>query len=300
MKTRPPTLLVAVCLAVLTLAAVCSAQSRNRMSIDIEKESGVARVVALAEQFKGTSDTNVLVQLASLVEDRKHGAKAVGALAGLRPKLTPDQISSIVVPALIKGLQGSNAAVRREAALSFCQEFTGAATPAVPALIGVLEDRAEAVNASPVAAEALGKIGPAAAEAIPSLLRVLENTKLESEWLEDGSVRARAAQAIGRIGIKDPQVRKQVEKALADDSPYVRAMSAQALLDNNCEGSAATRILAGLMKAEDVGVRRFALQVIEGLKSMPESLQEPLKGALNDPDSEVASAARAALSRKTP
>ena len=300
MRTRPVMLKVAGCLATVALAALCYAQLRsNRMMIDIQKESGLSTVLGLADDFKRTSDTNALIRLAALIVEPKFGANAVGSLSGLRSYLTPEQITSIVVPAFIKGLESSNAAVRRQVSLSFSDKFVEFAKPAIPALVAVLENPNEVVNAAPIAAEALGRIGPPAASAIPNLLKTLERPEVESGGFEDASVRALAAEAIGRIGIKNAEVCEQLGKVLSDANLYVRATSAQALLRNDCEGSAAVRALAELMKADDLGVRRFALQAIEDLPSTPESLREPLKNALNDPDSEVASAARAILNRRS-
>jgi HEAT repeat protein len=290
---------IAGCLATVAVVALCYAQVRtNQMTIDIEKESGLSIALNLANNYRRTADTNVLIRLAALILEPKFGANAVATLSGLRPYLMPEQITSIVVPAFIEGLQSSDPAVRRQVCLSFSDQFLDFAQPAIPALIQALEDPIEVVNAAPIAAEVLGKIGSPATNAILNLLTVLQRPEVESGGFEDASVRVRAAEAIGRIGIENDEICKHVEKALADNNSYVRAVCAQALLRNNCEGSAAARTLAELIKAEDVGVRRFAVQVIEDLKPAPASLVAALQNALNDPNSEVASAARAILNRK--
>ena len=60
----------------------------------------------------------------------------------------------------------------------------------MPALITALGDADEGVRRS--AAEALGRIGPAAAEAVPALITALGDA--------DAEVRRSAAEALGRIG----------------------------------------------------------------------------------------------------
>jgi len=291
--------IIAGSLLVLGVAVISYPQLRSKgVRIDFEKDSGLSVVLGLADDFRRTSNTKALDSLAALTTDPKSGANAIACLAGLERIMTPEQVTSIVIPALVKGLQGSNAAIRRQAAMSFSERVVEFAVPAIPALVVVLEEPTEVVNAAPFAAVTLGRFGPLASNAIPNLLKILERPEVESGGFEDASVRVRAAEAIGRIGVKDAKVCEQFGKFLGDHNVYVRAASAQALLRNDCEHDPAARTLAGLMEVDDTGVRRFAVQVIQALPSTPELLREALKNAMNDPDSEVASAARAILNRR--
>ena len=93
--------------------------------------------------------------------------------------------------------------VRRASATALGQ-IGPAAAEAVPALIKVLGDAERVVRGR--AAEALGKIGPAAAEAVPALIKVLG----------DAECRPDAAEALGKIGPAAAEAVPALIKALGD------------------------------------------------------------------------------------
>jgi hypothetical protein len=85
---------------------------------DLEQDSGLAAVKALADKFAAISDTNSLARLAELVDDQELGAKAAATLRTLSSRLTSYQVATIVLPALANGLTNDNKFLRREAVRS--------------------------------------------------------------------------------------------------------------------------------------------------------------------------------------
>ena len=74
------------------------------------------------------------------------------------------------VPALVEALKDGSSGVRTRAALALWQ-LTGDAGLAVPVLIESLQDRLARLDA----AVALGRMGPAARDAVPALVAVLDD-----------------------------------------------------------------------------------------------------------------------------
>jgi hypothetical protein len=280
----------AAVLVVLLAATLCRSQYHptNMATVDVLKLSGVAEVERLADEFRRTSDTNALARLCAIVADPKRNARGAGTLASLAPHLTPTQIQTFVVPALIKGLQNPRTGARRECAMTLSQQFAEFAQPAIPTLAKLLPGEGDdPMNASIYAAETLGKIGPAAALAIPNLLKTLEQPESQPEGYKDLSVRVRAVEAIGRIGLPNQYARERVEKALSDSNPYIRAKSAQVLLRSGGDTQRAVETIVQLMQADDVEVRRFTLRTLEETGSIPDSLRTALLDPKEDPDPDV-------------
>jgi HEAT repeat protein len=89
----------------------------------------------------------------------------------------------------------------------------------VSALLEQLRDPDRQVRTA--AAEALGEIGPAAAEVVPRLLTLLGDTEAD--------VRSLAAQALGRIGPAAPEVKQELTNLLGDPREEVRSAAREAL-----------------------------------------------------------------------
>ena len=127
------------------------------------------------------------------------------------------------------------------------------AKPAVPALIGLLQEKGG--NTQGYAARALGAIGPAAEAAIPALAGLLED--------KNQFARVIAADALGHIG---PSAVPTLVQALQNKDWLVRAKAAQGLA---ALGSAATPAVAALkekLQDEDAEVRRCAAVALSRVK----------------------------------
>ncbi len=145
-----------------------------------------------------------------------HAAQALG-------RIGPD--AKAAVPALIRALQHGHAALPLKAATALGQIGTSAET-AIPALSVAL--RETEVHSAPFihwslclsrnAAEALGRIGPAAA---PVLIEALRD--------DDDGVRAGAASALGKYRLRASLAVPALTECLDDKTDYVRGAAAFAL-----------------------------------------------------------------------
>ena len=282
--------MAAALVGVMLAAVVCRSQLHpsNMPPVDVLKPSGLAEAEGLANEFRRSADTNALAQLCAMAADPGRKATCAGLLGSLSPYLTSTQVETFVIPALVRGLTNPSAGVRRDCAMVLSEYFARFAKPAIPAFMRLLPGGPEdTLNASIYAAEALGKIGPEAAEAVPNLVKVLDQPESQPSGYEDLSVRVRAVEAIGLIGFKTQSVWERVQKALSDVNPYVRAKSAQALLrsDKSCPQAVVT--VAELMQSRDAAVRRFTLRALEALHSIPDPLRIALSSLKPDSDPEV-------------
>jgi len=100
------------------------------------------------------------------------------------------------VPMLAKLVKNSRESDIRSSAITILGKIGPAAAAAVPALVEALgiDSKNGVGDGSDGAAEALGKIGPAAASAVPALIQAI------NDITGGGAFRAAAAQALGKIG----------------------------------------------------------------------------------------------------
>ncbi len=110
---------------------------------------------------------------------------------------------------------------------------------AVPALVGVLKEPGGDNRVRGHAVHALGMIGPAAKDAIPELIRALED--------EEPSLSNQAAFALGRIG---PAAGFALVKALEKGNPRVGVLAARALAKIPPVKGAVPPLLAALQKEQ--------------------------------------------------
>lgn len=149
------------------------------------------------------------------------------------------------IPELINHLKSKDESLRVEAS----NKLAAIGKPAVPALLGVLTEK----EAAPVAIFILGRIGAGAKEAIPTLSKTLKQH-------EDKNVRARAAEALGKIG---PETFLLIVPGLKDKEAVVRLRSVQAL---GRIGPPAEPVLSSVvdrLQDEDEGVRTEAQKAVE-------------------------------------
>jgi HEAT repeat protein len=125
-----------------------------------------------------------------------------------------------------------NAGIRSLAAMGLCH-IGSEAPEAIPYLIKALQDRH--LNTRYWAAQALGKHGSAAGSAVPALVEVLQNTfrgvdpNLEGPERYYADARAVAAESLGKIGKGATPAIPALQEALTDKSPEVRDAAAKAL-----------------------------------------------------------------------
>ena len=127
------------------------------------------------------------------------------------------------------------------------------AKPAVPALIGLLQEKSG--NTQGYAAQALGAIGPAAAEAIPALSGLLEDNNQFS--------RVSAAEALGHLG---PSAVSMLIQALQNKDWLVRVKAAQGLAALGSAAAPAVVALKERLKDDDAEVRRCVAVALSRIK----------------------------------
>ena len=130
----------------------------------------------------------------------------------------PDPADGDRLPTLIQDLKDEDLNVRLKA-LRGLGKLGPAAKEAVPAMVAAMKaDNQVAFDA----VEALGNIGPGAKEAVPALIDSLQDT---TKYL-----RERAAEALGKIGPGARTAVGPLEKALKDEGTNVRLWASFALI----------------------------------------------------------------------
>ena len=178
---------------------------------------------------------------------------------------------------------------RRSVAADALGKFGPAASNAVPALIGCLR----VPGCQPLrfsAAVTLGGIGAAAKAAVPALTETLKD--------QDFNVRMEAAMALAKIGADYSQATPQLEALLHDTAPGVRLRAALALWRLQPGAPAASNRIARILLADpDPWLRAWAAVLIGDLGPSSAVFSPALRAALRDPDSRVQRNANSSLKR---
>jgi CubicO group peptidase (beta-lactamase class C family) len=196
-----------------------------------------------SRSFALLSCISLLVNLPALPQQKAAPASAASGV-GAQGAGTR---STSDVQGLIKALGNPQAGVREDAALAL-GKIGPAAADAIPALVHMLADNDPYVAGR--ASTALGKIGP---KAVPSLACALVDS--------NASVRFSAAVALSNIPGVEPL--PALLKALNDPDPRVRWTAALAMGSMGPEPRAAVPVLAGLLADRDEDVRIAAAAALE-------------------------------------
>jgi HEAT repeat protein len=174
---------------------------------------------------------------------------ASGAMEKIDPEWPTSPEAAEAVPALVKALGSKFTEVWQLA--SFLLGRIG--KPAVPALIDALADRWQESRQS-VVARTLGRIGPAAAEAVPALAHELTS--------ENANVRQAAAEGLGQIGPPAEPAVPALIQLLTDRLPDSRQAAAVALARVGKSDPAAIPPLIQLLPDRSDEVRDGAVEAL--------------------------------------
>ena len=157
---------------------------------------------------------------------------------------------------------------------------------AVPALVRGLDDSDP--QARSLAANVLGRIGPAARDARPALLRVATADPADF-------VREQAARTLGEIGRDDPAAADDLVRMLEAGDAAERVAAARAVA---FVGDGAARAVPGLTRAlgdPDAKLREEAAEALGGIGAPAKPAVPALLDLLRDPDPKVRNEADEAL-----
>lgn len=162
------------------------------------------------------------------------------------------------VPRLEAALHSDDAYVRSFAAFTLGR-LGAAAAPAIPALIEAY--RREEKEGRGAAVGALGALGPLAEAAVPALVDGLANPVSHRRWT--------AARSLGRIGAPAKAAVPALIATLRDSNRHVRVYAAQALGRLGVEAAAAVPALQEAARDEDDSVSREAQNALRRIRGLP-------------------------------
>lgn len=237
-----------------------------------------------------------LEELKRQLEDPNFGTRcrAVGRLGSMRAH------AEEVAPLIIRCFKDPHHDVRSTAANTFgnlqnALPDLGTRFPeSIPQLIQMLSDRDPEDRYQKVrrhAAYALGHLGEPSKAAAPELLKIAANRK------DNVSVRAKAVQALGRIGHASPEVIKTLLGLLDDPARYnefyptISSTAHSALERLGTEAKAALPVLIERLKRSDPKHRMVAARALGTVGFDSLEAEDALLDLLDDEDADVQKAA---------
>jgi HEAT repeat protein len=197
------------------------------------------------------------------------------------------QGSEGTLQALLVGVDDRNVTVRR-ATLEALEALGPAAALAMPSLLKALGDPDPFVRWT--AARTLGKVSPARADvAVPALARLLQDV--------DFDLRLAALAALERYGPAAASIVPRLIDSLGAADAEERVAVVRVLGSVGPEAKTAVVPIAARLRDQDERVRRAAAQVLGLLGSNAVGAREALLRALDDPDPDVRQAVAEALVR---
>jgi HEAT repeat protein len=198
-------------------------------------------------------------------------------------RIDPDNVEkSGALPVLVAGLSNAYDAVKHEAVFG----LTEAGAAAVPEFVKILKKGDN--PAKVLACDGLGRIGPAAKDAVPELVKQLDG---------DPAIAGHAAMALAGIGPAAEAAVPALRKALASSDNTLQLNAAVALGGMGEAGHAAVPDLVKLLKDDDAGVRRIAARSLGGIGPAAADAVPALAEALHDDQGSVTIQAAQALAQ---
>ncbi len=310
----------AACYALAQIGPPAKAEALESLQEISQGEDAFLKVLSLwaiekvdpnEDRLKNETAQKLVQQMTS--EDTAVGSAAARALLDLRPgpevvapliaevmdKTSPEvaalmmdaaaSLGAPVVPRMVVGLEFEPI---RMAAIGVLGRIGAAAAEAVPALIKYAKDENPEVRGEVFFV--LGQIGAGAKDAVPAATEALAD--------EEESVRFSAVYALGKIGPDASSAVDTLKEHIADESndKYFRAACAWALvqIDPSEENvDHAVPLLIDGLDSEEAFVRYEMAQVLGQLGAAAEDAVGPLQDLTDDPDQDVREAATEAIKK---
>jgi HEAT repeat protein len=240
-------------------------QAQQRLLADPTDKAALSVIMTLIKDSNGINRVNAASMLGDVGEE--HG----------------EIIKDSVVPLLIHMVESGDG-FDQYAALKALRGFGPHATAAIPSLRTMLQS--PDAQKTWVAAEALGRMKAAAANAVQDLVDVIKRHK--PECLDDELHICRyGLQALGNIGPGAAASTEYLVTLLNDANPYIRAYAAVALLKIDPNRKEATAVIAKLLTDPAVEVRRRTIWELRDAGRQARPAQAFVKKALGDRDDAV-------------
>lgn len=238
--------------------------------------------------------------------------EALGRIGPADPRTLPAVIETLQLPAAEDEQAEAERMERRVAAAEVLELFRGYAASAAPALMVACTDESELLRRAAV--KTLGRIGPAAEPALPTLIdRLLFD---ESEDVRDLAaqsmaaigpaaepylrqllrdpeldIRWRAADALGRLSRADPSTLDALTAALADDAPRVRLLAAEALWNLTGDSAPVIDTIVAELGHPDREARMQSVRILERIGPTAEFDRDDLQSLIETGDAGTRQAA---------
>lgn len=249
-----------------------------------DKRPEVRCGVARVLQAGGAESKLAIPFLAQSLKDGDPSVRIEAAIALLA--LSPES-DTVPLSLLLEGLQNPLPDVHSRAAYAI-GKLGPAAKEAIPALVQILKKGL--TNERAWAAIAIGNIGPEAKDVSPALLEALRDPS-------DGIVRLRAAEALWRIERQPTQVLPTLVESLKGANSSERLVAALVLSQMGPAAKDALPELVQAIKDSNVPTRHWIIQALSLMGSEAKSAIPALTELQNDPDPNIRQrAAQAVLS----
>ena len=263
--------------------------TRDWMRILDDPASGdrVAAADALGQILRlrqGPPSTPAIDALLRALNDSSDDVRVAAAAALSTEGVPPEAL----VPGVHEALHDTAHADVREFAARILGTFGAArGKPAVDALAEALADPSPGVRVA--AADALGRIGPGAASAVPALVSLSRNPDIRS--------RSAAVNALGSVlGLPEASI-PALRQALGDTEPTVRAAAASSLGKFRAQAAPADGELVRHLKDAHPDVRQSTAYAFGELGVSTPDVMAALTSGLSDPDPSVRRAVESSLAR---
>jgi HEAT repeat protein len=198
-----------------------------------------------------------------------------------------DIIKTAAIPLLIEMAEHGDGG-DRYAAVKALRSFGPHAAAAKPLLRQTLESPVEQMRC--IAAETLGRMKGAAADAVPDLVKTIQEHKAECRNDELHICRC-AIQALGNIGPPAREAKRDLIRLLTDENVFLRAYAAVAVIRIEPRTQEPLPVIAILLADPNVEVRRRIIWELKDAGREAKPAEASVRAALRDSDEAVRQAA---------